>query len=253
VDCQKIKNEFYENGWCKIPSFFNQDIIEEIKKELRDFIEVNVDNYDVGEIHFTEDERSQKKINTIHVLSYKSKYFKSLLFNEKVIKLMEYILDDEVEPQWSQLFAKPAKVGMASPMHQDNYFWNIESNKTVTLWIAIDKVIIENAGLSYYNKSHNLGLVKHEASFAKGTSQRVSDVVLDELPISSLMTPLLQPGDILLHHGCMIHGSQDNKSDRDRRGMSMWYKAKSAGVDKIGLKNYENSLKKQLNNIYKEE
>ena len=38
---------------------------------------------------------------------------------------------------------------------------------------------------------------------------------------------------------------------KSRKNFAILYK--SAGVDKIGLKNYENSLKKQLNNIYKEE
>jgi len=250
MDYELIKNEFYEKGWCKVSNFFDQSLINDVKEELDDFIKVNTDNYDIGEIHFTEKNNlSAPKINTIHVLSYKSQFFKDLLFNEKVINLMEYILDDYVEPQWSQLFAKPAKVGLASPMHQDNYYWNIDGNRTVTLWLAIDKVFELNSGVSYYEKSHNLGIVNHEPSFAKGTSQKVSDVVINNLPKNSLVTPHLEPGDILLHHSCMIHGSKGNLSNHDRRGMSMWYKAKSAGIDKENLKKYENSLKEQLKKL----
>ena len=76
MDYEIIKNEFYQKGWCKVPNFFQQDFINIIKEELDNFIEVNTDNYNVGEIHFTEDaDRSAPKINTIHVLSYKSKFF----------------------------------------------------------------------------------------------------------------------------------------------------------------------------------
>jgi len=250
MEFELIKNEFYEKGWCKVSNFFDQSFINLIKKELDDFIAINNNNYKTGEIHFTDkSNNSAPAINTIHVLSYKSKFFKDLLLNEKVINLMEFILDDVAEPQWSQLFAKPAKVGLASPMHQDNYYWNVEGNKTVTLWMAIDKVFEDNSGVSYYENSHNLGVVRHEASFAKGTSQKVADDIINDLPKSSLVTPHMEPGDILLHHSCTIHGSKDNLSDYDRRGMSMWYKAKSAGINKKNLIKYENSLKEQLNNL----
>ena len=250
MEFELIKNEFYEKGWCKVPNFFDQSFINNVKKELDDFIVVNSNNYKAGEIHFTDkSNNSAPSINTIHVLSYKSKFFKDLLLNEKIINLMKFILDDEVEPQWSQLFAKPAKVGLASPMHQDNYYWNVDGNRTVTLWMAIDKVFEGNSGVSYYEKSHNLGIVKHEASFAKGTSQKVSDDVIKTLPKQSLVTPHMEPGDILLHHSCIIHGSKDNLSDYERRGISMWYKSKSAGINKENLVSYENSLKDQLINL----
>ena len=250
MEFELIKNEFYEKGWCKVSNFFDQSFINLVKKELDDFIINNNNNYKAGEIHFTDkSNHSAPAINTIHVLSYKSKFFKDLLFNENVINLMEFILDDDVEPQWSQLFAKPARVGLASPMHQDNYYWNVDGNRTVTLWMAIDKVFEGNSGVSYYDKSHNLGIVKHEASFAKGTSQKVSDDVISKLPEKSLVTPHMEPGDILLHHSCTIHGSRDNLSDYDRRGMSMWYKSKSAGINKENLMRYENSLKDQLKNL----
>lgn len=250
MEFELIKKEFYEKGWCKIPHFFDQSFINLVKNELDDFISINDNNYKAGEIHYTNESKNSKPvINTIHVLSYKSKFFKDLLFNEKVMSLVKFILDDDIEPQWSQLFAKPAKVGLASPMHQDNYYWNVQGNKTVTLWMAIDKVFDDNSGVSYYENSHKLGIVKHEPSYAKGTSQKVADDIISDLSKSSLVTPHMEPGDILLHHGCAIHGSKDNLSDYDRRGMSMWYKAKSADIDKEKLEKYENSLNKQLKNL----
>ena len=36
-------------------------------------------------------------------------------------------------------FAKPKKVGMASPMHQDNFYWNLKDPNCFTMWIAIDR------------------------------------------------------------------------------------------------------------------
>jgi ectoine hydroxylase-related dioxygenase (phytanoyl-CoA dioxygenase family) len=235
-----IKENFWENGWCKIDKFFNGDEIEDIKLHLDIFIKDELKNIDKKDFHL-----SGNKVNTIHVLSQTSNYFKNLLHNKKVLELMKNILDDEIEPQWSQLFAKPALVGLPSPMHQDNYYWNILGNKTVTMWIAIDEVSNENGGVIYYDKSHKLGKLEHRASYAKGTSQKVSDTEMIKIPLETKVQPIMNPGDILLHHGLMVHGSEANKTNRDRRGMSMWYKAKSAKVDESGLKSYNNSLEKQ--------
>ena len=248
MNLEVIKNDFYEKGWCKVSDFFDPSFIKEIEKALHDFVIDKVDDLITGEIHYVDkyDQSKIKQINSIHVLSVKSKFFKDLLFNEKVINLMEYILDDDVEPQWSQLFAKPARVGLAAPMHQDNYYWNVQDNRTVTLWMAIDEVFHSNAGVSYYEKSHKLGIIEHEESFAKGTSQKVPDAIINDFNKNSLITPTLEPGDILLHHGAVIHGSTHNLSDYDRRGMSMWYKAKSAEVNKEKLRMYEKSLQEQI-------
>lgn len=252
MNIQDIKRDFFEKGWCKIESFFDKSVIEEIKTALDDFMVKEVNNLKKGESHFTDKtDNNELKINTIHVLSQKSSYFNKLLRNRKINELVKTILDDDIEPQWSQLFAKPARVGLGVPMHQDNYYWNINDNKTVTAWIAIDKVTNNNSGLSYYEGSHKLGLVEHEASFAKGTSQTVATSILTKLDNDTLVTPLLEPGDILLHHSCMIHGSAPNLSDSDRRGMSMWYKAKSAGINQEALTKYQKSLKEQLDKKYK--
>ena len=38
-----------------------------------------------------------------------------------------------------ELFAKPSKIGIMSPPHQDNYYWCLKNGKSLTFWIALDK------------------------------------------------------------------------------------------------------------------
>jgi phytanoyl-CoA hydroxylase len=245
-----VKSNFYEKGWCKVPNFFDQDFICKIKAES-DKVLREISNF--YEVHYTNNKNnSESKVNTIHDLSVNSEFFRNLLHDKKIIKLIEYILDDEIQPQWSQLFNKPAKFGMKSPFHQDNYYWNVEENRTVTMWIAIDKVYEDNGALSYYENSHKLGLVSHVDSFQAGSSQKVSGELLSTLSKDSLVTPKMEPGDVLLHHGAIIHGSKANLSNYDRRGMSMWYKAKSASINEKNLLLYKKSLKNQNKHLSKE-
>ena len=54
---------------------------------------------------------------------------------------------------------------MAVPIHQDNYFWNINNSKGLTVWIALDKCTKKNGALFYFTKSQLKGLLSHKPSF----------------------------------------------------------------------------------------
>ena len=46
------------------------------------------------------------------------------------------------------------KIGMASPMHQDNFYWNLKKPNSFTMWIAIDKAKKNNGAVEYLAGSH---------------------------------------------------------------------------------------------------
>ena len=241
-----IKKNFYDKGWAQYSNFLEYETITSINSKIEGFIEEKSKGLNLGDVHLTDD----GKINTIHVMSQESNFFSDLLNSFQFINIAESILGEKVEPQWAQLFNKPKNTGMGAPFHQDNFYWNVIDNKTVTIWLALDHVNESNGGLSYYSGSHKKGLVKHEATFAKGTSQGIPLRILSKISPESLVVPNLSPGDILLHHGLTMHGSLPNTSNKNRRGMSFWYKAISADYDKTLLDQYKKSLKEQKSELY---
>ena len=144
----------------------------------------------------------------------------------------------------SELFAKPAKYGLPTPIHQDNYYWCFKNSNALTVWIALDKVSKSNGGICYYEKSHSLGLLKHVPSYAKGSSQKISNKKI--LKRCKKVFPNLYPGDALIHHSLIAHGSGRNMSNFSRRGLTLQYKAKNSKIDKKLKMNYEKQLKKQI-------
>ena len=75
-----------------------------------------------------------------------------------------------------ELFTKPSKIGLAAPIHQDNYYWAVKGSNALTLWIALEASKRNNGCVHYYDGSHEYGILDHEPSFAKGSSQKVSDI-----------------------------------------------------------------------------
>ena len=61
-----------------------------------------------------------------------------------------------------------------------------------------------------------------------------------------IVVPELKPGDALIHHSEIVHGSEPNTSEYARRGWTLQYKAESAAYDQVRLENYEAELAEQL-------
>ena len=163
------------------------------------------------------------------------------------MNVAKFFLESEPDFRKCELFAKPARVGLASPFHQDNYLWAVKNNNGLTIWVALDISEKKNGGLTYVSSSHKFGLLEHEDSFAPGTSQRVKQKVLKKiLNKNKKITPKLKPGDALIHHCLLIHGSNINKSDKNRRGFTLQFKDKKSGYNIKLLKHYKNRLKHQL-------
>ena len=89
--------------------------------------------------------------------------------------------------------------------------------------------------------------MEHESSFAPGTSQKIGSKILETVSKKcKLITPKLKPGDVLVHHCLMVHGSNENKSEKNRRGFTIQFKDKNSSYDNELLENYEKKLNQQM-------
>ncbi len=235
------KKQYDRDGFCILKGFFNSDEIKSLVLNINCFIKDEAKELAGRDINYCDGE-----INSIHVLGEEENYFTEFSSKEKVRKAAEVFLASKPELRGSELFAKPARSGLPSPMHQDNYYWCIEGANALTMWVALDCCSEENGGLTYYRGSHKVGLVKHEDSNAPGSSQRIEEKFIRSLGEKNKVTPVLEPGDVLVHHSLTFHGSSANKSENSRRGFTMQFKDVAAKYDSSMLKHYESCLMKQV-------
>lgn len=235
------KKQYDKDGFCILKKFFNQQEVEELTANINSFIENNAGKLSGRDINYVDG-----KISSIHALHKGDNYFTKLAAQERVLKAAEVFLGAKSELRGAELFAKPAKVGMPSPMHQDNYYWCVEGHNALTMWVALDYCNEENGGLTYYPGTQKLGLINHVDSHAPGSSQKVEEKYLSELDQGTIVTPSVEPGDVLVHHSLTIHGSAANKSMKSRRGFTMQFKDATTGYDKKMLEHYESHLMTQV-------
>lgn len=239
-----IKNKLYfdQNGFCVINSFFNATELKKLDKKVKNFIKNKSKKLKGKNINFTKN----KTVNTMHDVNKFEKYFKKFALQKKNFNLAKFFLNSAPEFRKCEIFAKPAKIGMPAPPHQDNFLWAINNNNGITFWISLDKSDKKNGGLYYIKSSHKLGLLKHENSYMPGTSQKIPHKFMERNFSLKKFTPKLNPGDMLIHHCLVVHGSNANKSSKSRRGFTIQYKDKKSGYNKKLLLSYKKNLLKQL-------
>lgn len=240
LSLDKLKSNFDTNGYVVIDKFFSQSKIKEIRKKILNYLDKNKKKLSQRKIHYA---KNSKLINSAHHL--KMPFINRLKKNAKIESVVEVLLDAKIKDFGSEVFAKPAKVGMAVPIHQDNYYWNINNSKGLTVWIALNRSSKKNGAIFYFNKTHTLGLLKHKSSFVPGSSQEIAKKNI--LKKFKKITPSLKEGDILIHHCLVVHGSKKNLSNQSRIGLTLRYIGKYSKINKVAKKNYEKKLFKQLN------
>ena len=231
------KKKYSSNGYVVIKELFNRDDIERAKEDLENVFYKNVKTFKGRNINKTKD----NIINSIHFMN-NWKWYKIFKNNKNLKQIVPILLDDRPKNFGSELFAKPAKVGMPSPMHQDNYYWCVDNANGLTIWVALDDSSKKNGGVFYFNKSHQLGLLEHAKSYAPGSSQTLR--YPNSMKFFKQSIPNIKKGDCIIHHSLVVHGSHHNTSNFPRRGLTIRYIGSKSKIDMYRKKKYEFDLKK---------
>ena len=231
------KKDFNKNGVVVLRKFISKNKAFELQRKIDTYIFKNKNNLKGKDINFI-----NGKVNSLHKI--KGKYFESIFKSKNVIESSSLLLNSKPKFKHCEYFAKPEKVGLPSPMHQDNYYWNLKNPNAITMWIALTPANKKNGSIDYLLGSHKLGIVKHTASYAPGSSQKV--LYLDKFKKFKKKSFNLNIGDCLVHHSEIIHGSKANKSNIPRRGFTIQIIDSNTKVDKNRFKKYQASLKKQI-------
>ncbi|MEL6953340.1 MAG: phytanoyl-CoA dioxygenase family protein [Pseudomonadota bacterium] len=138
----------------------------------------------------------------------------------RILDHVQDIIGENIICWASAILSKKAHDPKAVPWHQDASFWQLSPARTVTVWLAIDDVDPENSAMRFVPGSHARGEVptapsEGPAVFHKG----IASVERFDAPVSNS----LKAGEISLHADMLIHGSEPNRSDRRRCGLTLRY------------------------------
>lgn len=141
----------------------------------------------------------------------------------EILDMVSQLIGEDLALWNCSFFAKPAKVGTKTPWHQDGEYWPIEPLATCTVWIAIDSSTSENGCLRVIPGSHRQQrLARHTENNGDGLALHL-ELDAEEFNEAEAQDIVLEPGQVSLHDVYLYHGSEANRSDEPRRGMTLRY------------------------------
>lgn len=239
----QYKPAFDRDGYVLIRGFLSPSEVAELNAYFEKFI-ANRAAPLAGTHAFYEIKGKPETLKYLSHLSEHDAYFEKLEKSDRYLGLAAGLLGDVALPKGVEWFNKCARVGLATPPHQDGYYYMLTPNEAIHFWLALDTVDEGNGCIRYVKGSHRRPMRTHQRSQTLGFSQYINDYGPADDANSELM--IMQPGDLLAHHSMTIHRADANTSNRERRAMGFVYYAKRAVFDEKRSAEYQKKLHAEL-------
>jgi ectoine hydroxylase-related dioxygenase (phytanoyl-CoA dioxygenase family) len=167
----------------------------------------------------------------------KNPIVKELIFSKRIAKIASDLMEvDGVRLYHDQALFKEGGGGI-TPWHADQYYWPLETDKTITAWIPLQETPLQMGPLEFSAGSHVI---------VEGRELEIGDeseqVIQSKLRVTDFkhVIEAFDCGEISFHSGWVFHRAGANITNDIRKVMTIIYMDKN-----MILKNPEN--KNQIN------
>lgn len=198
-------NEYHEQGFLSPIDLMSESEAIEIRHKLEE-----------AERLYPEHLNAENRNNAHLVFDF----LDELAFNQSIVDMVEDLIGPDFSLWGSVLFIKDPGTKHFVSWHQDATYMGMTSNDFVTPWIALSPSTLETGCMSMIPGSHKNKIRPHDDTFAEDNILTRGQVVknVDE---SKAVDLILKPGQMSLHHGEIVHGSQPNLSQDRRIGFAL--------------------------------
>ncbi|MEK9602981.1 MAG: phytanoyl-CoA dioxygenase family protein [Flavobacteriaceae bacterium] len=209
--------DFYRShGFIKLKNIFDGDTL----KYFGDFISKKVEEMTQNVDDFSERDTYGKAFLQIFNLWKEEEEIKRFVFSKKLAKIATELMEVRgVRMYHDQALFKEGNGGF-TPWHADQYYWPLESDRTITAWIPLHNINKEMGPLEFSAGSQVL---------CDGRSLAISDESEKQIEKRLKITnfkKVSEPfvlGEISFHSGWVFHRAGPNTTDQVRKVMTIIY------------------------------
>ncbi|NKB97602.1 MAG: hypothetical protein GKR90_03755 [Pseudomonadales bacterium] len=160
----------------------------------------------------------------------------SFAHHPELVSAVQSLLGTELYTVSSNVFNKPPGVDGRHPMHQDlRYFRLRPASGIVGVWTAMLPATREHGCLAVIPGTHRGDLLDHANPDWDFVNHGFFGI--DGIDLEQRVHMEMEPGDTLLFHPLIVHGSGRNRTEDFRRAISIHYAAGSCESPKENWQN----------------
>ena len=141
------------------------------------------------------------------------------------------------------LFKEPG--GGPTPWHQDQYYWPLDTDNTITMWMPLVDIPLEVGSMTFGTGTHTGGYLGELK--ISDESDKVFEKMLADNGTRLKNYGEMKAGDATWHYGWTLHGAPGNPTNKLREVMTIIYIADGSRViDPAGNTNRQDDINRWM-------
>lgn len=224
---------YQENKYIKLKNVLDAETLAYFNRVISDEVQR------LNTLHVPLEERDtyNKAFLQIFNLWRESEATQQLVMSKRLGQIAADLMQcQQVKIYHDQALFKEAGGGI-TPWHADQYYWPIDTDKTITVWIPLQATPLEMGPLEFSAKSHQIVFGR---DLKIGDDSEVQ--IKQNLRLNNF-AHVVEPfdlGEVSFHSGWVFHRAGANQTDQMRKVMTVIYMDAEARLQKPENKNQEN-------------
>jgi ectoine hydroxylase-related dioxygenase (phytanoyl-CoA dioxygenase family) len=143
------------------------------------------------------------------------------------------------------LFKEPG--GGHTPWHQDQIYWPLDTNHTITMWMPLVPIPAEVGSMTFASQSHLVGAINRLV--ISDESHKTLAQYIEAKSFEQTTYGAMAAGDATFHAGWTLHSAPGNPTDMMRKVMTVIYYADGTRAAEPDSQARHNDLKHWLPGI----
>ncbi|MBZ9536734.1 phytanoyl-CoA dioxygenase family protein [Cytobacillus oceanisediminis] len=213
-----------ENGHILLKNVASKDEIS----DYREVIKNAVFDFSKGQKSLNERDTYGKAFIQVSNLWEKYKEIQQFTLARRFAKVAAELMGvDGVRIYHDQALYKEPGGGL-TPWHQDQIYWPVDTDKTITMWMPLVDIPAEVGSLTFASGSQYKGYISKLV--ISDESHKTLQQYVDSSDMEVMTHGAMAAGDATFHAGWTLHAAPGNPSDKYREVMTIIYVADNTKV-----------------------